>query len=127
METYIKPNELSVRAWNVLRHAELGQRGRVNLRAISRMTESQFLQLHNCGRKTTEEIGCLLEKYGFQFRDDSIEMDWQTKLWVDVLRAYGHRISANTIKLKGPRKIDKAPIELLRTRFEQMLAERSKS
>lgn len=93
----------------------------VDLNAIAAMTEDMFLSLNNCGRRTLEEVEGLLADYGKKFADNSVEMDWQTKLWADALKAYGHRISANTIKLKGPRKEDKAPIELLRTRIEEMI------
>ena len=66
----------------------------------------------------TEELA----KHGITL---AAEKDWATELWADLRNCIGDRGLATEIKRGHARNADKDAIELLRTRFEQMIAERS--
>jgi group I intron endonuclease len=52
--------------------------------------------------------------------------DWATELWVDLMDAWNYKSWAQEIRNGFIVDNDQKAIELLRTRFEQMIAERSK-
>lgn len=54
------------------------------------------------------------------------EKDWATDLFVDLLEAWDMQQAARRVRTGNNSDDDEAAIELLRTRFEQMMAERSK-
>lgn len=55
------------------------------------------------------------------------ERDWATELWADLLDVWELPIRANLVRVGDIYDVDRAAIELLRARFEQMIAERSKA
>lgn len=54
------------------------------------------------------------------------ERDWATELWADLFAVRGLSDFAKFVRKGRTDDDDRAAIELLRTRFEQMIAERSK-
>lgn len=52
------------------------------------------------------------------------EKDWATELWADALNESGRIVAANDVRKGIFDDNDRAAIELLRTRFEQMKGER---
>lgn len=65
-----------------------------------------------------------LAKHGITL---SPERDWATELWADLLDVWELPIRANLVRVGDIYDVDRAAIELLRARFEQMIAERSKA
>lgn len=55
------------------------------------------------------------------------EREWATELWADLLDVWELPIRANLVRVGDIYDVDRAAIELLRARFEQMIAERSKA
>lgn len=72
------------------------------------------------GDYTTEELA----KHGITLAP---EKDWATELWADLFTIRGMTGFAENIRKGRIDDDDRAAIELLRTRIEQMIAERSKS
>lgn len=66
----------------------------------------------------------LLAKHGITLDP---EKDWATELWADLFAVRGMSCLSKTVRDGLESDQDRAAIELLRTRFEQMLAERSKA
>ena len=54
------------------------------------------------------------------------EKDWAMELWADLLHAWAYPVQARHVRNGTISCQDRLVIELLRTRFEQMIAERSK-
>lgn len=54
------------------------------------------------------------------------EKDWAMELWADIWEARGLSEDANLVRKGVMSAADRVAIELLRTRFEQMIAERRK-
>lgn len=54
------------------------------------------------------------------------EKDWATELWADLLTAGDFPNAADNVREGRLHAFHRAAIKLLRTRFEQMIAERSK-
>lgn len=53
------------------------------------------------------------------------ERDWATELWADIWEARGSPVAAKDVRKGIFDDSDRKAIELLRTRFEQMIAKRS--
>lgn len=65
----------------------------------------------------------LLAKHGITL---ALEKDWATELWAELFTIRGMTGFAKSIREGRIDDDDRAAIELLRTRIEQMIAERSK-